>query len=81
MLIQTKIQIDPKDYEFVKKVYKGLRYKSLSEYMREAISAKVKQDRKKLRKQKRDADMKMIGETLYENFFGSIEGEDFKEWA
>ena len=30
MLIQTKIQVDPKDYEFVKKVYKDLRYKSLS---------------------------------------------------
>ena len=32
MLIQTKIQVDPKDYEFVKKVYKDLRYKSLSGY-------------------------------------------------
>ncbi len=49
MLIQTKIQIDPKDYEFVKKVYKDLRYKSLSEYMREAINAMVKQDRKRFR--------------------------------
>jgi len=28
MLIQTKIQINPKDYEFVKKVYKNLHYKS-----------------------------------------------------
>jgi len=78
MLIQTKIQIAPKDYEFVKKVYKDLRYKSLSEYMREAISAKVKQDRKRLREQKRIAAMQMIGKKSYENLFDSIEGEDFE---
>ena len=78
MLIQTRIQIDPKDYEFVKKVYKDLRYKSLSEYMREAINAKVKQDRKRLREQKRIAAMQMIGEAPYENLFDSIEGEDFE---
>jgi len=78
MLIQTKIQIAPKDYEFVKKVYKDLRYKSLSEYMREAISAKVKQDRKRLREQKRIAAMQMIGKESYENLFDSIEGEDFE---
>jgi len=78
MLIQTKIQINPKDYEFVKKVYKDLRYKSLSEYMREAINARVKQDRKKLREQKRIAAMQMIGTAPYKNLFDSIEGEDFE---
>ena len=78
MLIQTKIQINPKDYEFVKKVYKDLRYKSLSEYMREAINAKVKQDRRRLREQKRIAAMEMIGTAPYENLFDSIEGEDFE---
>jgi hypothetical protein len=78
MLIQTKIQIDPKDYEFVKKVYKDLHYKSLSEYMRKAITAKVKQDRKRLREQKRIAAMEMIGKAPYENLFESIEGEDFE---
>jgi hypothetical protein len=77
-LIQTKIQVDPKDYEFVKKVYKDLHYKSLSEYMREAINAKVNQDRKKLREQKRIAAMEMIGNAPHENFFESIEGEDFE---
>jgi hypothetical protein len=79
MLIQTKIQINPKDYKFVKKVYKDLRYKSLSEYMREAINAKVKQDRKRLREQKRIAAMQMIGKTPYKNLFDSIEGEDFEK--
>ena len=78
MLVQTKVQINPKDYEFVKKVYKDLRYKSLSEYMRKAINAKVKQDRKKLREQKRMAAMQMIGKVQYENLFDSIEGEDFE---
>ena len=78
MLIQTKVQVDPKDYEFVKKVYKDLRYKSLSEYMREAINTKVKQDRKRFREQKRIAAMEMIGKATYENLFESIEGEDFE---
>jgi len=78
MLIQTKIQIDPKDYEFVKKVYRELRYKSLSEYMREAINTKVKQDRKRFREHKRIVAMEMIGKAPYENLFEPIEGEDFE---
>ncbi|MEA1968611.1 MAG: crotonobetainyl-CoA--carnitine CoA-transferase [Thermodesulfobacteriota bacterium] len=78
MLIQTKIQVNPEDYKFIKKVYKDLSYKSLSEYMREAINAKVKQDHKRLREQKRIAAMQMIGKTAYENLFESIEGEDFE---
>ena len=78
MLIQTKIQVDPTDYEFIKKVYKEFRYKSLSEYMREAINAKVNQDRRRLREQKRIAAMEMIGKAPYKNLFESIEGEDFE---
>ena len=78
MLIQTKIQVDPTDYEFIKKVYKDFRYKSLSEYMREAINAKVNQDRKRLREQKRIAAMETIGKAPYKNLFESIEGEDFE---
>ena len=78
MLIQTKIQINPTDYEFIKKVYKDFRYKSLSEYMRKAIHAKVNQDRKRLREQKRIAAMEMIGKAPYKNLFESIEGEDFE---
>ncbi len=78
MLIQTKVQIDPKDYEFIKKVYKDLRYRSLSEYMREAVNAKVREDRKRLRELKRMAAMEMIGRAPYDNLFESIEGEDFE---
>jgi Arc/MetJ-type ribon-helix-helix transcriptional regulator len=79
MLIQTKVQIHPKDYEFIKKVYKDLRFRSLSEYMREAINAKVEQDRKRLRELKRMKAIKMIGKAAYDNLFESIEGEEFED--
>lgn len=78
MLIQTKVQIDPKDYEFIKKAYKDLSYRSLSEYMREAVNAKVRKDRKRLRELKRMAAMEVVGRAQYENLFKSIEGEDFE---
>ncbi|NIA09730.1 MAG: crotonobetainyl-CoA--carnitine CoA-transferase [Nitrospiraceae bacterium] len=78
MLIQTKVQIDQKNYEFIKKAYKDLRYKSLSEYIREAVKAKVRKDRKRLRELKRIAAMEMLGRAQYENLFESIEGEDFE---
>ena len=67
MMIQTKFQIKQEDYEFIKKVYKDLHYKSLSEYIREAVKAKAKEDRKKLREIKRMKAMEMIGKTSYEN--------------
>ena len=78
MLVQSKVQINQEDYEFIKKTYREFRYKSLSEYMREAISNKVKEDRKRLRGLKRMAAMEMIGKAQYENLFESIEGEDFE---
>ena len=79
MMIQTKIQIDPENYEFIKKFHKDLRYRSLSEYMREAVNAKVKEGRKRLREFKRIRAMEMIGKTAYENLFESIEGDDFED--
>jgi metal-responsive CopG/Arc/MetJ family transcriptional regulator len=78
MLIPTKIQIDKKIYEFIKQAHKKLHYKSLSEYMREAVNTKVEEDRKKLRELKRMAAMEMIGKASYDNLFESIEGEDFE---
>ncbi|MBW2616176.1 MAG: crotonobetainyl-CoA--carnitine CoA-transferase [Deltaproteobacteria bacterium] len=78
MLIPTKIQIDKKNYEFIKQVYKELHYKSLSEYMRKAIHTKVEEDRKKLRELKRKAAMEMIDRASYYNVFESIEGQDFE---
>lgn len=79
MMIQTKIQIDPQNYEFIKKFHKDLSYRTLSEYMREAVNAKVKEDRKRLRESKRITAMQMIGESVYDNLFGSIEGDDFED--
>ena len=78
MLIQSKVQINQKDYNFIKKVYKDFHYRSLSEYMREAIAQKVKEDKKLLREMKREAAMKMIAKGGYENLFESIEGDDFE---
>ena len=78
MLISTKIQIDKKNYEFIKQAYRALHYKSLSEYMRQAINTKVVEDRKRLREQKRILAMEMIGKATYDNVFESIEGEDFE---
>ena len=80
MLIQSKVQINQKDYDFIKKVYKDFHYRSLSEYMREAIAQKVKKDQKILREMKRKAAMEMIAKGRYENVFESIEGDDFETW-
>jgi len=77
-MIQTKVQIEQADYEFIKKAYKELRYKSLSQYIREAVNAKVRGDRKRLRELKRMAAMEMIGKAPYDSLFESIEGEDFE---
>jgi len=79
MMIQSKVQIDKKDLEFIKKTHKDLSYKSLSEYMREAISAKIKEDRKKLRELKRMNALEMSGEVHHDPIFKSIEGEDFED--
>jgi len=80
MLIQTKFQIDRVDYAFIKTAHKTLNYKSLSEYMREAVHAKVETDRRRVREAKRDKAMEMIGTAspAYGNIFESIEGEDFE---
>jgi hypothetical protein len=69
MLIQTKIQIAPEDYNFVKKSYKNLKYKSLSEYMRSAVQARIREDRLRLREMERKKAMEMIGRAGYENIF------------
>jgi Arc/MetJ-type ribon-helix-helix transcriptional regulator len=79
MLTQTKIQIEKDDYDFIKKACKKLQYRSLSEYMREAVQAKVKADRKRLREMKRKAAMEMIGEGKYEGLFEPLGGEDFED--
>ncbi len=78
MMTQTKVQIDNDDYKFIKKAVKQLKYKSLSEYMREAVKAKVNMDRKRLREMKREKAIEKIGKASYENLFESLGGEIFE---
>jgi hypothetical protein len=78
MLVQTKLQIDKESYEFIKKAYKELNYRSLSEYIRTAVNAKIGEDRRRMRAMKRAAAMDMLGEAAPDNLFESIEGDDFE---
>ena len=50
----------------------------MSESVREAVNAKVHEDRRKIRELKRTQAMEMIGKTTYKNLFESIEGKDFE---
>jgi len=77
MMTQAKIQVDRDDYEFIKRVHRQLNYRSFSEYVREAIKAKVTADQRRLRKMKRMEAMEMIGRAPYEDLFEPLEGEDF----
>ena len=78
MLIQTKIQLEPENYDFIKRVYKELNYKSLSEYMRQAVNAQIKEDRKRLRAFQRRQAMENIGKGPYTHHFEDIDGEYFE---
>ncbi|MBN1833343.1 MAG: crotonobetainyl-CoA--carnitine CoA-transferase [Deltaproteobacteria bacterium] len=77
-MAQTKLQIDSEDYEFIKETHKKLNYKSLSEYIRQAVKEKIRTDQKKLRELKREEAMEMIGKGVYENLFDSLDGEEFE---
>lgn len=79
MLIQSKIQIDKEDYDFIRSVYKEFKYRSFSEYVRKAINARVSEDRKKLRELKRKEAMEMFGNSSYTSVFESIEGDGFED--
>lgn len=79
MLVQTKIQIDKESYDFIKKTHRELNYRSLSEYVRDAVSAKIREDRKRIRAKIRASAMEKLGEAPAGNLFESIEGEGFEE--
>jgi hypothetical protein len=78
MLIRTNVQIDARDYELIKEIHKDLHYKSISEYFREAVTIKIREDQRQLRMKKRELAMEAIGRNQYENIFEAIEGEDFE---
>jgi len=79
MMTQAKIQVDRDDYEFIKRTHKQLNYRSFSEYVREAIKAKVRTDQRRFREIRRKEAMEMIGKESYEDLFESLEGEDFAD--
>jgi len=53
MLVPTKIQLDKAHYEFIKLACRDLHYRSLSDYVRQAVENKMKEDRQRLRAKKR----------------------------
>lgn len=79
MMVQTKVQIDRESYEFMKKSYRKLNYRSLSDYVRDAVNLKIREDRKRVRELKRAEAMETIGRAPVENLFESIEGDDFED--
>ena len=76
MLVRTKLQIDQESYDFIKKVHKKLNYRSLSEYIRDAVTAKIREDRRQIRAMKRAAAMEMLSGVPRDNLFDSVEGDD-----
>ncbi len=79
MLVQTKLQIDKESYDFIKKVHEQLKYRSLSEYIRDAVAAKIREDRRRIRAMKRVAAMEMFAQSPPDDLFEPIEGDDFED--
>ena len=79
MKVTQKVQLEERDLDFIEEVFPILDYKSKSEYMREAILAKIREDKKKLREMKCREAMEAYGEESPENAFESIEADDFED--
>ena len=77
--VTQKVQLEKKDLDFIEAVFSTLDYKSKSEYMREAILAKVREDKRMLREMKCWEAMEAYGEEAPENVFESIEADDFED--
>ena len=77
--VTQKIQLEEKDLDFIEAVFSILDYKTKSEYMREAILAKIHDDKKKLREMKCREAMEAYGEETTDNVFESIEADDFED--
>lgn len=79
MMMRIKVQIDRESHEFMKKSYRQLNYRSLSDCVRDAINLKIKEDRKRVRELRRAVAMQAIGRAQTEPLFESIEGDDFED--
>jgi len=51
----------------------------MSDYARQAVENKMKEDRRRLLESKRQAAMGMMGPANHDNVFESIEGDDFED--
>ncbi len=77
-MVQQKVQLREEDPAFIERACEVLRYRSKSEYMRLAIEAKMRADRRRLRElQRRQATAGYAGDL--EVAFHEIEAEDFDE--
>lgn len=79
MLVQTKVQIDRETYDFMKNRYRQLNYRSVSEYIRDALNLKIKEDRKRVRELTRAEAMEAIGRAPAGDFYESTQGDDFED--
>jgi len=78
MKVTQKVQLEPEDLEFIDRVCESLHYGSKSEYMRAAIRAKIRADKRRLRELERQRAMKGYSED-HQDIFESIAGEPFED--
>ncbi len=79
MFVRAEVRLDKENVEFIKKTHKELRYRSLSEYIGDALIAKIKVDRKKVRAIRRTAAMAMLGVTPSDNLFEPGKGDELED--
>ena len=77
-MITQKVQLSEEDLQFVEEACRKLKYRSKSEYFRDAIKERIRNDRSRLRELKRQAAMEAYGDD-FDHAFESIEGEDFED--
>ncbi len=78
-MISQKVQLEESDVEFIRRACKLLRYRSRSQYIRDAIKDKIRADRARLRESRRQKAMQAYGEDEFDRPFEAIEGEDFAD--
>lgn len=78
-MIPLKVQLTEADLEFIEGACATLKYRSRSEYLREAIQKKIETDRARLREIRRQEAMKAYGNGHLDDAFEPIAGEDFED--
>jgi Arc/MetJ-type ribon-helix-helix transcriptional regulator len=78
-VVPLKVQLAEDDLELIDQLCSTLKYRSRSEYLREAIRTKIESDRSRIREIKRQEAMKAYGHGHLEDVFEGISGEDFED--